>query len=446
MVARSGSFSPKSILLVLETPEMERIVSRFIGNYTTASLISESSPINAWDILQKTDCDMVIMGWRFPEISGLALFNRLRSHGHYELKPIMVVSTHIKKAEFSLLEEFPCTKLCDELVNVQALRDATDLIFSDARWLYSNLTSIETAMDLADNNGKRAVAMMRPFLQKSPNPLPLHILLIKRLREAGSLDAAETLANDTVKIFPHSVAVLGELGKLAYLRGRDHDAQHWLNEAQAISPNNVARLCLLGNIELSTASTDGAMTQFGKALDIDPTNTMAQAGRLFAKKTPPGKGVAINSLASSLNVSGVTQSRGGQFVAGIEHYQAAYNLLTDQQLRARVAYNLGLAYVRWENPVMAKTWLQRAVDQGQAQFPKAKSLLDAVDERIAERNRIPSSTESMFPGAEKGVSSEPVVVPLTPLATPVGAGVAAATAAVAASMDEIDLEEEQFFK
>src|SRR5690606_15718130 len=64
---------------------------------------------DAWQASRNHRYDFIILDWKIPELSSLALFNRLKSDASYQNTPILVMSGFLNKKDFSLLNEFPNT-------------------------------------------------------------------------------------------------------------------------------------------------------------------------------------------------------------------------------------------------------------------------------------------------------------------------------------------------
>src|SRR5436190_648683 len=60
---------------------------------------------DAWKLLEKTKFDIIILDWKLPSVSGVALMNRLRRNKDYQFTPVLVISGFLGKKDFSLLEE-----------------------------------------------------------------------------------------------------------------------------------------------------------------------------------------------------------------------------------------------------------------------------------------------------------------------------------------------------
>ena len=65
--------------------------------------------MEAWEALQEEKVDLILMDWNIPELSGMALFNRLRQDQYYRSIPICVISGYLQTKDFSLLDEYPLT-------------------------------------------------------------------------------------------------------------------------------------------------------------------------------------------------------------------------------------------------------------------------------------------------------------------------------------------------
>ena len=185
--------------------------------------------------------------------------------------------------------------------------------------------------------------------------------------------SSKALVFDALKVFlpvldldDNNVQALAGIGRLKFQQGRSEEASVYLRIANNQAPGNVERLCALGEIELSQFEAEGAKDHFAAALIHDPDSDVANAGFLIANNleqyiTNYAQTSHWRSFASMCNTVGVFLVREGDIEAGIEQYSAAMKFLRDDATKSRVAFNLGLGYLRWNKPKDAINWLSKAM-------------------------------------------------------------------------------------
>ena len=60
-----------------------------------------------------------------------------------------------------------------------------------------------------------------------------------------------------------------------------------------------------------------------------------------------------------------------KFEEGMEHYKSALKYVEQSVMQARLAFNLGLGYMRWKKPEKATEWLEKSATLGGSEFSKA---------------------------------------------------------------------------
>jgi tetratricopeptide (TPR) repeat protein len=380
----------KTTLIALEETRESELVVRHLAQLGVKPILRVASGQEAWQKLMTRKVDLLIIGWGLREVSGLALLNRFRQLPGYELTPVMVVSQRVSAEDFSLLQELACIKhlLKTPLTRVNFEAAFNDLL-DDATWYARNTNLIENLLEFAEKDGAKALSLLRTPLVKAPNPIPLALLMARKLRESGYAAEAMGLLGDILKKDPGSVPALSETGKSHFLKGDHVEASRFLEQAQVLSPKNVARLCLLGEIDLVQDKQSVAMMRFTKALEIDPKEpTSSAAVQLIASgqgnriKELSGGSDVTRSLASMLNMNAIGLVRSGRYGEGLEAYFAALNLITQNPVRARVAYNVGLAFLRWGKLEKALEWFQHAADIADPSFGKAATYVTLVEGKL----------------------------------------------------------------
>lgn len=334
----------------------------------------------AWESLLERTYQLVVLGWQLPGVAGLVLLNRLRRHQLYRVTPILIFSSRLTEVDFRLLEELPCTRLLDCAKATRGdVTAAVDALIEEGDWYRENSGMIENVLDFIEADGSQALHLLRGPLKNAPNPVPLGVLMGRTLREYGFVDEAAELLQAVLARNAQSVPVLTELGKVMHLQGNEKEAFKLLERATALSPSNLQRLCLLGEVSLAMGETEAAQRHLGAALGIDPDDSVASAGMELAKKatfpTAPSADAVARMLAATLNLRGVTLARQGRSAEAIEQYQGAMRVLLRNVDRARVAFNIGLCYMRWQKVAEARQWFLEADRFGEGKFTKPGQYL-----------------------------------------------------------------------
>ena len=369
----SNQYSIGSALIVLEDEQSTELVNSQLVQLGITNIVKRDSGKRAWNASLAFPYDLIVMGWRLPEVSGVALFNRLRQAPNYYATPIIIVSSILRAEEFALLGEFPCSRLIADKLTTTSFTNTLTNVSDEAGWYRENAAMIESLIDFVEGNPEKILELIREPLAKAPNPAPLAVLASRLFRENGFLAEAERVMRDHVKKFPTSQVGFAELGRILHAGHRYEEAGKMLDKAHVSSPKNIARLCLLSDVDLTLANPTGALSRFARVLEIDETNLTGRVGVRLIKQQ---KGMAAatsaaHSLASMANMAAIVKIRRRTFEDGIEGYAAALNLVTSVEARMKVSFNMGLAYYKWGKTQQALVWLREACDLGEGKYERA---------------------------------------------------------------------------
>jgi len=197
------------------------------------------------------------------------------------------------------------------------------------------------------------------------------------------LKQAQTVLEGVLALDENSIIAMNELGKTFHLLGRHKQALDVLRQATRLSSQNIQRLCLIGEVELNLKDPESARTFFEKALEFDPDDAKAKAGLVVSGNLKemleaPNPMQVPQSFASILNTMGITMVRNQNFSKGIEQYRSALAFLHDGTDVGRVAFNLGLGYLRWGKPHEALPWFQKSETLVPKGFGKASSYIRQI--------------------------------------------------------------------
>jgi CheY-like chemotaxis protein len=377
---------PKSVLIIDTDETIVQLIKNHLSAIGVAKVYSAANGAEAWQSLEEHQPSLVIMDWKIPGMSGMALFNRVRASESHRRTPVLAISGTLVRDDFRLLEEFPCTQFLAKPFSRNVLSEDLTRLQDSYEWLMHHLGLINEALRKISRDGPAAIREMKSILKGCPNPLPVALIAAERLRECSYFLEAVELLKQVLKHSPDSVMAMNELGKNLHLLGRHRDALPYLEKAIALSPKNMERLCLAGEVKLNLGDAGGARACFQKALEIDPSHQRANAGLLLARnidefvgrKSEDGASVSHN-FASLMNTMGITKVRAGDFAGGIEQYRAAIEFIHSSDHAARLSFNIALAYLRWKKPSQAEPWLRRCLEISDGKMIKVKKYLVAIE-------------------------------------------------------------------
>lgn len=368
-------------VLVIDDDEVARnLIANHLQRMGVPEVVLKEDGDSGWEAIKSETFDFIVLDWKLPKLSGLAFFNRIRRRPEHRMTPVLVVSGFLEKHDFRLLQEFPATGLMEKPFTVVLFQNRVDELLREAVWYGQNVALVDSVLAAVKEDAKKAVELLKQVLKTAPNPVPLAVLASRRLIKAGMLRGAQQILEGILKIDDQCVIAMNELGKALHLLGDHKRALDVLRMANKLSPQNLQRLCLLGEVQLNLHEPEEARAYFERALEIDDTDAKAQAGLVIAGNldtmlASPDPMQVPRSFASLMNTMGIMLVRNGQFAKGVEQYRAALAFLKQREDSARVAFNLGLGFLRWGKPNEALPWFQASERMAPAGFGKSASYV-----------------------------------------------------------------------
>ena len=343
------------------------------------------------DVAKEKSFDAIVMDWKLPKIGGLALFNRIKMMDDYADSPILVTSGFIEKQDFQLLSEFGMSSLLEKPFDQEKFEKAFYDILAQWRWnlnfknIYENLLKDEEA------SSHGAIELMH----SAPDPISMGLMGGRLYLRRKQYDEAIDMYSEVIALERGNIMALTGLGKCYFLQGKHEEAIRELGKANTLSARNIERLCIIGESQLNLKAPHKAKRAYGKILSLDGSNEDATQGlevstnmESFMEENEE----AISpeqSIASILNMAAIAKVRTRKFSEGVEQYEAALKFVKDKSDRARLTFNLGLAYVRAEDKEKAVEWFEKS-----AEFSKGTDF-DKAGDYIERLSRVePISEES----------------------------------------------------
>jgi Tfp pilus assembly protein PilF len=379
---------PKSAIIIVEDGLVSNVITSFLKSSGVNNVRVELDGQSAWTAMQRETYELVIMGWKLSTIEGPALFNRIRGQERYTMTPLLVISGKIDKDSFRLLEEFPCSAMMSLPMDVTTLRKNLFRLWEEKDWYLKNSDLIQRMFTEAENKPENIKSAIDAVMKRAPNPIPAALLVAKQLNAFGYLGQSQAIYKQILRKDEDCLQALNGLGRSLLLAGKTTEASMYLRVAWRLSENNIERLCMLGEIELSQHDSDAARQYFDMALKIDKNDPRAASGVVvcdnFEGYVRAHTGGALpRNFASICNTIGVWLVRDKNFEKGFEQYNAALNLLTHRGTQARVMFNMGLGYIRAGSESEALKWFMKAKEYGGSAFKKPAEYLERMQSGVA---------------------------------------------------------------
>lgn len=208
----------------------------------------------------------------------------------------------------------------------------------------------------------------------------------------GKLDKAEKVAETLSQSQSNdngSLRVSNFLARVRLKQGNVGGALSVLDRAHLLSPDNLERLVLLGDVCRVRGQIDRAEQSYKRVLELESGNTSARKGMGLAALSQGDANRALDffrgcfteeEMGSFFNNTAVLAVRRKQYSKAEQLYNVADGAFVDASLRSRVAFNMGLMFRRWAKPDQAVRKFQEAMTlkPGYAKAAEQLRVLGAV--------------------------------------------------------------------
>jgi len=337
---------------------------------------------------------LIIQEWRIPKMPGPLFLQRVIAEGAVST-PVVVLSSLIKKDDMPLLKEMGVAALIEKPF------DKTEFLNTIIRTIQQERLPNE------DSSMERKIRNLIKTKNKTDlDPLYAQFIAKESIPEAkrklieaeynfflGDYIKARDLCIESIRQAGDSVLSLNLLGKTLMALQDFAAALKCLTKAQTQSPLNIERLCSIAEANTELGKEKEAKAALEQAQDIDGDNVKVKETEvnlaLANGETDKAQSLmhqldSLDGIVSHMNNKAVALSRCGMVPEGIEEYRKALSALPKDQIeiRAKVSYNLALAYVRASELDDAKRQLEEVIQNPSKVKGKALSLKKRIEQAL----------------------------------------------------------------
>jgi len=182
----------KRVLVVDDTKNIKNLLTTCL-TVNGYSVLTASNGIEAMEILEANEVDLIFLDIKMPELSGTEVLKRIRGMGIETPVIIMTAFASVKNA-------VECTKL------------------GAIMYLQKPFTSDKV---------KTVLAEIEPLIEKNTLSIDGYLVRAKELMKIGELDEAFDILKKALSINVHSKEVYELLGNIYELRGDVKDAERF---------------------------------------------------------------------------------------------------------------------------------------------------------------------------------------------------------------------------
>ena len=379
-------FKGRSAVIIDDDSLMLELVRSYCLDLGFEEIAVFASASAGWKAMEERPepFDFIITDWQMPGLSGVGLFNKIKSSSRYSRTPVLIISGFIEKKDFALLEDYPLSSLLEKPFTRPLLQTALEDLLKENIWFEKNEDTISEILIFLQEDPKQATERMLEALRGSPDPIGFGVLLGRRLREMQFHQSAKTVLTWVIKKAPRSIMAMTECARVFKETGNLKEALEILDITNNISPENIERLCLTGEINLELSQPETAKEVFDKVLDIDAENEVAKAGTTISENLGDhllhNNSLDLpNSFAGVLNLLAIEKVRNGKYGDGLEQYESALVFVKDPTVAAKLKFNRGLGFLKWGKKDLALEEFRASAELGGIEFQRSKEYVERIE-------------------------------------------------------------------
>lgn len=389
MAGNENAYQPKSIAIIDDDNLMVQLVEKYCEELGFTDIATFGDAESAWKAMQERQdpFEFIISDWQIPGLSGVGFFNRIKTSERYSSTPLIIISGFLNKNDFVLLDDYPMSALLEKPFTKVLIQKAMENLIKEKAWYSDSRDQIASVIAKSKKDPKTFGERILESIKASPNPVKFGIHFAKKLRELEDFHTARLILSWVVKQDPNNIMAMMECARVFKETGNLREALGILNLANHISPQNIERLCLGGEVNLQLGDGEVAKKAFESALAIDSANLVAQAGatlsdNLVSHLATYDKYNLPSTFAGLLNLLGIEKVRAGDYSDGMKQYDAALVFIKEATNVAKLRFNKGLGYLRWGKHQDALGEFKVAHSIGGEEFLKSSKYIGKLQEYL----------------------------------------------------------------
>ncbi|RYZ55248.1 MAG: response regulator, partial [Proteobacteria bacterium] len=384
MLNREPGSKSLDVLIIDDDEGLTNLIQNYLAEERSDYVDVCHNAIDGWKAMQKFNYNLIVMDWNSKGLSGLALYNRLRSKPELRRVPVIILTGSMARENFRIIEDNKCTLVLEKPFELQIFENAVESIRKRQK-ADSQVTELACQIiNMHKGDRKKIYQTLKDTTAKIPCKFDFLLAAGQYLYYLHEYRLAQKAYEDAARLEPHNVTLMTEMAKVHLRLDHPIESLRLLTEANHFSPGNIERLCLMGEAGLDLFQTDKAQEYFRRALQIDGENLTARQGTIVTNnladylKSVEKSQPLREKFASTLNLIGITYIKNNQIKNGIEQYHCAMAFIHDLPTTARIQFNLGLAYFRSGDHRLALEWLNESMKNSDSSFKKPQIWYEKI--------------------------------------------------------------------
>jgi tetratricopeptide (TPR) repeat protein len=340
---------------------------------------------------------LLVLDWDFLTAKGISKFlQSFEKIRRAQPIPFMIVVSEPTPGTIAMAMEYEAVQLLMRAnFNKQVGNVLTEFLSKETqRDVFQSLID-DLEVSLKSKNSKAIDEAVETLMKQFPHNPRAQVEFGNNLIRKSQYSEAERVARDILEKVNDNVRAISLLARAKMHQRKFDEAIDLMQRCDTLSPDRVDRLVLFGDIYWNKGQNESAREKYGRALELDGDNLDAKKGLATVAVSVGKEAEAFSLLGNSLsrdevaaffNNAGILSSRSGRFDEAVRLYQCATKELDHPELKAKVLYNMGLAYERSGHSTEA----QRA-------FAEAKQLAPELKKIAARMGNNDTISSELFP-------------------------------------------------
>jgi tetratricopeptide (TPR) repeat protein len=383
---------PNGIKSVLIVGIDETLRSKFLytlgeGFDPTAIVLCPEIP-NAVVYARTRNPSLIAIEWDAFLVSEITEFlQKLRSNPRFTMTPVIILSSASTGDIAPIAVEYDVAKTVRAQSQSPEFKRAVKQIAAELMRPDAYRTKLhQLGLEQDQKNWREADKIIESLYKEFPDSHRAKIEYANLCLRRGAVTDALLTARRALAFSPNNLRAMNTIARAHLLSGNYTEAVAILERSNAVSPGNVERLVSLGDGLLALERLKEAKEKYQQASKIDQKSETARQGLATIALSEDNFNNAVEilrdcqnqtELASLYNNIGIMAAKKGRFRTAESSYHAAIKALSQNDLKAKVHFNLGLRFERESNPSKATVEYKKALDLSPV-FPKCKSRLNKI--------------------------------------------------------------------
>ncbi len=369
--------------------DLKQVIAGFLESGSRPfDLSSNKKPDALLRFCEKRHPDVLLLEWEALTATENAQFlQKFRKAPGCRGTALIVITQNLNSQLVAMGAEYNVSKI----LNASAIQSSILMIIEaliQERKKPSSSKSFIMRLDTAIETG--AMGELQELVEDFYKVCPSHPRAIIEYAnicfKKGNIEKAKEIGNKLLANEPHNLRAVNLMGRIFLKEGKFAESIAMLEQAELLSPKNLDRLVLLGDAFYNTGDNSKAREHFDDALQIDPEFKDAKKG-LGQVNLSEGQinealelfrdSASEDEMGGFFNNTAIVAVRMQNYDRAMQLYNAANGALTEKNLKAKVKFNQGLAFRRWNRLENAYICFKQALSF-EPEHEKALKYIDST--------------------------------------------------------------------